>query len=354
MLDRRTVFIGGFLFSIAMLCVVGLVYLAIRLGTILTYLILAWILSSGLSPVVKWLEGRRVGRFSVTRPPAVLIVVLGLLICVIGLAVLVGAPTSQQVRSFLGDSNEYFYQVKINWEKIQAGASWLPDLSGAVDRLLAYLKARSRNEPEMAQLGLGVLRGLTGAFTVLVITAFMLLQPPLFAQLADWIAPEERRPRVRAAFASVARRFQRWLRAQVILSITIGLVTFLGLLVLRIPYPHLLAVVAAVGELIPVVGPLLAAIPAVIVAFSQSPEQVIGVAALALAIQFFENYWLVPRVMHQVVGVPPLATIVGLLNRIRALRDPGCDAGGSCHRRPGHLDPRGGWGACRGHTVVGQ
>jgi predicted PurR-regulated permease PerM len=179
--------------------------------------------------------------------------------------------------------------------------------------LLAYVKTRSRSDPELAQLGLELLRGLTGAFTVLVVTAFMLLWPPSFARVADWIAPEERRPRVRNAFASVTRRFQRWLRAQVILSLTIGLITFVGLLFLRVPYPHLLALVAAVGELIPVVGPVLAAIPAVIVAFSQSPEQVLWVIVLACCIQLFENYWLVPRVMHQVVGVPPLATIVGLL-----------------------------------------
>lgn len=100
--DRRTVFVGGLLFSTAALIVMGLVYLAVRLGTILTWLVLAWILSSGLSPLVRRLEGRGVGDDSLlTRAQAVLIVFLGLLVCVIGLAVLVGVPASRQVKSFL-------------------------------------------------------------------------------------------------------------------------------------------------------------------------------------------------------------------------------------------------------------
>ncbi|MGH2406088.1 MAG: AI-2E family transporter [bacterium] len=311
--DRRAVFRGGLLFFTTALVVVGVVYFAVRLGTIITWLILAWIIASGLSPFVTRLEQRRLGRFSLTRPQAVMIVFAGMLVFLVGVSLLVGIPAGRQIGRFLQDSNEYLYQIKTRWEQIQGHATWLPDLTGVVDRMLAYVKELTRDEPELARLGLELLRGLGGLVIVLVMTVYMLLQPPHMDRLADWLAPDDRKPRLRAAFAAVSRRFQRWLRAQFIMSLTIGAMTFLGLLVLRIRYPHLLALVAAVGELIPVAGPILAGIPAVLVAMTQSLGQAIAVALLAVAIQAFENYVLLPKVMRDLVGIPPLVTITGML-----------------------------------------
>jgi predicted PurR-regulated permease PerM len=74
-----------------------------------------------------------------------------------------------------------------------------------------------------------------------------------------------------------------------------------------------LALVAAIGELIPVVGPLLAAIPAIVVAFTVSPALALGVAVFFLVQQQFENHVLVPRVMSRQVGVSAVAVIIALL-----------------------------------------
>lgn len=311
--DRRTVFVGALLFFIAALIVGGAVYFAVRLGPIIIWVILAWILATGLAPFVERLEHWRVGRIAPGRPGAVAIVFLGLLAFLIGVGFLFGIPAGRQIARFLQDSNEYLYQLSIRWEQIQRHAAWLPDLTGIVDRLLAYVKEKTRDDPELTRLGLDFLKGLGGLVTVLVLTLYMLLQPPRVDRLADLAAPDERRARLRAAFAAVSRRFRRWLRAQFILSLTIGLMTFVGMLALGVRYPHFLALVSAVGELIPIAGPLLAAIPAVAVAFTQSPQLALAVAALAALIQAFENYFLTPKVMHDVVGIPPLVTIVGLM-----------------------------------------
>lgn len=311
--DRRTVFIGALLFFIAALIVGGAVYFAVRLGSIIIWVILAWIIATGLAPFVDRLEQWRVGRIAPGRAGAVAIVFLGLLVFLIGVGLLFGIPAGRQIGSFLQDSNEYLYQLSLRWERIQRHAAWLPDLTGIVDRLLAYVKQKMRDDPGLAQLGLDFLKALAGLVTVLVLTLYMLLQPPRVDRLADLAAPEERRARLRAAFAAVSRKFRRWLRAQFILSLTIGLMTFVGMLLLGVRYPHFLALVSATGELIPIAGPLLAAIPAVAVAFTQAPQLALAVAAWAAFIQAFENYFLAPKVMHDVVGVPPLVTIVGLM-----------------------------------------
>lgn len=307
-MDRRTVFIGGLLFFTAGLIVVGAVYLTVRLGPIILLVILSWILASGLAPYVGRLQQR-----GLRRPQAVGVVFVALLVFVIGVGLLVGIPASRQISRFLEDSNAYLYQMRVGWERIQGQADWLPDLTGIVDRLLAYVKERTRDEPGLARLGLDVLRGFGGLVSVLAVTLYMLLYPPRMERVADLLAPEDRSTRLRAAFSAVSHKFQRWLRAQFILSLTIGLMTFVGLLLLGVPYPHFLALVSAVGELIPVAGPFLAAVPAVFVALAHSPEKALAVAGLALFIQAFENYFLVPKVMRDVVGIPPLVTITGLL-----------------------------------------
>jgi len=80
-----------------------------------------------------------------------------------------------------------------------------------------------------------------------------------------------------------------------------------------VPYFYVLAMIAGIGEMIPIVGPLLAAVPAIAVAFTVSPALVVGVAVFFLLQQQFENHVLVPKVMERQVGVSAVAVIVALL-----------------------------------------
>ena len=82
---------------------------------------------------------------------------------------------------------------------------------------------------------------------------------------------------------------------------------------LGVPYFYVLALIAGVGELIPVVGPLLSAIPAIAVALSVSPAVALGVAVFFIAQQQFENHVLVPKVMERQVGISAVGVIVALL-----------------------------------------
>jgi predicted PurR-regulated permease PerM len=311
--DRRTVFLGALLFFTAGLLVAGVVYLFVRLNIILIWLVIAMILASGLSPIVRRLENPRPGGRGLGRVRSVLLVFAGLLLAAAVVGTMIGVPAARQITLFLRDSNEYLHQARVQWQQMQEQAAWLPDLTWVVDRMLAYVREQARPGAAVAQFGIDLLGKLGGTITVMVLTLYMLLQPPRVDRLVDWLVPEDRKRRLRVAFAQVARKFQQWLRAQFILSVTVGSMMFVGLLALGIPYPHLLALVSAVGELIPIAGPILAAIPAVGVALFQSPQQALGVATLAVVIQAFGSYVLVPKVMRDVVGVPPLVTITGLL-----------------------------------------
>ena len=105
-----------------------------------------------------------------------------------------------------------------------------------------------------------------------------------------------------------------WMQGQFLLAVLIGVLTYLGLSILGIQYALVLAVIAGVFELIPLFGPILAAIPAVSVAFAGGGVPIaLVVVALFLIIQQFENHLIYPLVVTKVVGVPPILVILSLL-----------------------------------------
>jgi len=105
-----------------------------------------------------------------------------------------------------------------------------------------------------------------------------------------------------------------WMQGQFLLAVLIGVLTYLGLSILAVPYALVLAVIAGVMELIPLFGPILAAIPAVAIAFSTGGAGIaLTVTALYLIIQQFENHLIYPLVVTKVVGVPPILVILALL-----------------------------------------
>ncbi|MFZ3301856.1 MAG: AI-2E family transporter [Microgenomates group bacterium] len=103
-----------------------------------------------------------------------------------------------------------------------------------------------------------------------------------------------------------------WARGQFLLMFIIGLLTYTGLLVLGIPYALPLAMLAGIFEIVPYVGPIVAAIPAVVLGFSVSPFLGLATVGLTILIQQLENYILVPKIMEKSTGVSPIVILISL------------------------------------------
>ena len=104
-----------------------------------------------------------------------------------------------------------------------------------------------------------------------------------------------------------------WVRAQLFLCLLIGLITYLGLRLMGIDYALPLGILAGLLEIIPHIGPTVAAVPSVIAGLALSLPHGLAVAGLYFVIQQLENSVLVPRIMKQAVGVNPLITILALM-----------------------------------------
>ena len=106
----------------------------------------------------------------------------------------------------------------------------------------------------------------------------------------------------------------RWLQGQLLLGLLIGVLVYLGLMILGVPNALLLAIFAAFFEIIPVFGPILAAIPSTLIAVTQSgPTLALLVIGFYIIIHQFENQLIYPLVVKKVVGIPPILVILALL-----------------------------------------
>src|SRR3989344_8170812 len=105
----------------------------------------------------------------------------------------------------------------------------------------------------------------------------------------------------------------QWLRSQLLLGVVVGILVFIALTLLGVRYALFLALLAAIFELIPVIGPILAAVPAVFFALLSSPVLGLIVAVVYTIIQQLESHVLVPLLMRRVVGLNPLVVVIALL-----------------------------------------
>jgi predicted PurR-regulated permease PerM len=151
---------------------------------------------------------------------------------------------------------------------------------------------------------------ISGAFMlVLFIAAYIGADPALYHGGILEMFPVAERPRVAMTLRRVAVVLRRWLVTQLIAMLVIGAVTTLFLVVLRVKAALPLGILAGVFKFIPIVGSIFAAVPAVAMAFIDSPHKALVVGIGYIAIQFIENHLLVPVLMKKGVNLPPAMTL---------------------------------------------
>ena len=158
---------------------------------------------------------------------------------------------------------------------------------------------------------LSLFDNLLAVIFLLVITFYMLLEKDnLESRISSLFKNKEER--VRRSIVKIEEKLGAWLQGQLILSLLVGILSFIGLTILNIPYALPLALIAAVMEVIPVIGPIISALPAIFIALTISPLLSIMVAAMYLIIQQLENSLIVPQVMKRAVGLNPLIVILAI------------------------------------------
>lgn len=149
------------------------------------------------------------------------------------------------------------------------------------------------------------------AFVLLVFLAMYIgAEPAVYRGWLLSVVPAASRAQVRLILAEIATVLRKWLVTQMIAMVVIGVVSMTVLLLLGVKAPFALAFIAGLCEFIPTVGPVLSAVPAVLMAFADSPEKALAVLIAYWGIQFLENNLLIPYLMRGEMDLPPAITLV--------------------------------------------
>lgn len=165
----------------------------------------------------------------------------------------------------------------------------------------------------LLKVTLGLFSNIVGIFTIFVISFYLIMERGNLDMQLETFLGEEGAKRFLVVIKKIEQRLGSWVRGQVTLGVVIGVATFIGLQLLGLPYVLPLAIIAGFLEIVPTIGPIISAVPAILVALTVSPLFALATAALYFVIQQAENNLIVPFVMKHAVGLPPLVTLLSIL-----------------------------------------
>jgi len=260
---------------------------------------------------VRWLERRRFSskrRRKLPRWVAIFLLYVGLFLAAAGALSIMLPPLIGQFQQLYANLPQLLDQ----WQELLK--SWkIPSTQWSWSAIVKSLPS-----PGVAMSGIvGALQsvvGVVGAIvTVFVLPYYLLIEGDALQKTFLKLFHPDHRPQVARITGAVTVKVGAWLGGQLLLALIIGATAAFGLWAMGVPYFWVLALLAAIGELIPVVGPILASIPAILVGFTVSTPTGITVAAYFALQQFIENNFLVPRIMERQVGLSAVAVIIALL-----------------------------------------
>lgn len=278
-------------------------------------LLLSIVIASAIDPGVRNLQ-----KIKLPRPLAVLVIYIAIAsIFAFAFYVLV-PPLGQELRNFASvfpnSLEEAVEQIRL---RLSTVFSYTPEyLSIPAERLTDRLDEFANNYAFTflsagSSLGSSLFGGVFSFLMVIVLSFYFAVQENGIANFLKIVTPLEHEPYVVDLWMRSQQKIGRWLQGQMLLGLVIGVLVYIGLTLLGVRYALLLAFVAAIFEIIPVVGPILAAVPSVLLAFIQAPILGLWVIVLYVLLQQLENHLIYPLVVRKAVGVPPLLVIISLL-----------------------------------------
>jgi len=290
------------------LLILSFVFIYILKDVVIIFLF-ALVIASGVSPFANWLDDRGFPR---------MLGVLGLYLTVLGLAVfvlsLVVPYITNDINRLISVLPKVVEQVSISLETVQLSSPQYFDFLGEIQNILSglssYLQQASQS---VVGLIVSVFGGVFSFFAILVISFYLAVTRKGVELFLGSVIPEKHEKYVISLWKRTEIKVGKWLQGQMLLSLIVGLMVYIGLSLLNVKFALLLSLLIMVLELIPMVGPILAAIPAVMLAFLQSPALGFWVLILYIVVQQLENHVFVPIILGKTLNLNPVVILIALL-----------------------------------------
>lgn len=278
---KTIIFIAVFLLSLWVLFLIR---------DIILLFFVAFIFMSALSPLVN-----RLVKLKIPKTLAVLIIFLLLLSIIITIVTLGLTPLINQTSNLsqkLIESLGYLLQTNmIKQSVIQQ------EISSLSHQAITFT--------------IDLVENIIRFVSVIVITLYLLLDRE---RIESWLASffVGHRERAERMVRIIEEKLGAWLRGQIILSLLVAVLVYFGLVILGLDFALPLAIIAGLLEVVPVIGPIIAAVPGILIGLTISPFMALVIAGLYLAVQQIENHVIVPQVMKKAVGLNPILVILAI------------------------------------------
>ncbi len=278
--------------------IIAIGFFLFQIKGILLALFMAYIIMASIHPFVRGLQKYKVPKI------LAIVVIYAIIIAVIVILVIPILPfVVSQVQALFKaiplylDSLSRNFGFQINLEQIQ---SYLTPVISSIGENAFSITSK-------------VFGGLFSVLTVFILSFYLLIDRERLGREIPNTLPSKFQEKTRLTIHLVEEKLGAWLRGQIVLSFIIGIITYITLTILQVPFALPLAILAGFLEIIPTIGPIIAAIPAVIVAFAISPIMGLIVMVAYVGIQVAENNILVPKIMQKAVGLNPVVILVSIL-----------------------------------------
>jgi|SRR3989338_2452787 len=269
----------------------------------------AVIIAAAITPFANWLDSKGFPRmFGVL---GLYLVIFGLVVFVLSLVVPYIADEVSQLSVTLPKIVE---RVSTSLEDVQRGSpeylDFISEIQNILDSFSIYLQQSSQS---VLNIIIGIFGGVMSFIAIVVISFYLAVMKRGIEGFIESVVPARHEAYVMDLWKRSEAKVGRWIQGQMLLALIVGLTVYIGLALMGIKFALLMGMLAMIFEIVPIVGPVLAAIPAIILAFLQDPAMGLWVVLFYVAVQQLENHLLVPVVLGKTTGLNPVVVIMALL-----------------------------------------
>lgn len=277
---------------------------------VLIILFMAIIIASAVGPFANWLEQRKIPRLL-----GVLVLYLALFGLLVFLLSLVVPFISLEIGQLTQALPKFISNLSGALEKAQQTTTthyfdFFSEIQNLLDSFSQFLQISAGSA---LNLVVNVFGGVISFIAVIVISFYLSVMKQGTAGFIRSVLPTKYEEYVLSLWKRAEHKVGRWLQGQLLLALSVGLFVFIGLSLLNVKYALLLGIVAMIFEIVPIVGPVVSAIPGVILAFAQSPVLGVWVLVFYVAVQQIEAHVLTPLILGKTLGLNPVTVIIALL-----------------------------------------
>ncbi len=277
---------------------------------VIVILFFAIIIASAVSPFASWLEQKKIPRLL-----SVLVLYLALFGLLVFLLSLIVPVISLELGQLTQALPKFISNISGALEKAQQTTTthyfdFFSEIQNLLDSFSQFLQMSAGSA---LNLIVNIFGGALSFLAVIILSFYLSVMKQGVAGFIKSVLPAKYEDYIIGLWKRVEHKVGRWLQGQLLLALSVGLLVFIGLSLLNVKYALLLGIVSMILEIVPIAGPVIAAIPGVILAFAQAPVLGMWVLVLYVAVQQIEAHILTPLILGKTIGLNPVTVIIALL-----------------------------------------